>query len=65
MTGAGTGSVTNASRFNPYGRSISATLLYSAFQPPYVSYGLDFHDRNPRRHSAAGGLKAQRPSTSF
>src|SRR5579872_2009080 len=53
-----------ARRINPYCRSISATLLYCTFQSPYVPYGLHFHDRNPRRHAAASGLKAQRPSTS-
>ena len=76
MTGAGTGSVTNASgigwasssaelhvRCSPRRRPISATLIYRSFQSPYVSHGVHFHDRNPRRYSAAGGLKAQRSST--
>lgn len=32
-------------------------------QPPHVPNGVYFHGRNPRRHSATRGLKAQRSST--
>src|SRR5215831_10271098 len=54
----------NALRSCPYQRPASATLLYCPFQSPYIPYGFHFHDRNPGRHSATCGLKAQRPSTS-
>src|SRR4249920_623375 len=51
-------------RCSPHRRSISPPFIYCSFQPSYVPYGVQFHNRDPRRYSATCGLKTQRSSTS-